>query len=125
MTRLIETSLADYYETMFPEEDSPTVLLGKLLSHLPKGSSKWDSEDAALFARDMPCWLSKSHFDLATHPRLCGIGALAEMYDFTIELIAVRPAPDGQGNVNLERCGAAMRSRLTLKQTMPWEVKPK
>lgn len=118
MTRFIESSLADHYEGLFPEEHSPTALLGKFLDYRPKGSRKWDSEDAAVFACGMHRWLSQSQFDPRIYPRLCAIGALAGMYDFAFELVAVvPPVPDGERSTTAAvRCGCTMRSCLTLKK---------
>ena len=111
VTRLAESSMADHFESLYPEEDSPTALFGLFLAHRPRDSDSWDAEDHTIFAQDVFTWLTKAHFDSKTHPRLCAVSALAGMYVCTTELAPVmcqgRPA------------GATMRTRLIPKTSTP------
>jgi len=96
LTRLVETSMADYYEALYPAETSPSSLLVKLLAHRPRGSEHWDAEDITLFARDMHTWLAEALFDPAVHPRLCAVGALAGLYEFATALEPASLIPGGR-----------------------------
>ena len=97
--------MADHFESLYPENNSPSYLLVKFLAHRPRGSEAWDAEDITIFACDMHTWLSTAQFDSATHPRLCAVGALAGMYTF---VTAVEPLLSADGRV----CGATMKGHL-------------
>ena len=111
LTRLVETSMADHFERMYPDEGSPTELFYKLLKHKPRGSEKWDTEDAALFAGDMHSWLSTASFNATTHPRLFAASAMAGMYVLVTSLEPVRSPVNGLPS------GAHMKVSLWPRQT--------
>lgn len=111
LARLVFSSMADHFEQMYPTESSPTVLLEKLITHRPRGSENWDSEDATLFMGDMHTWLATASFDSRVHPRLCAVGAMAGMYVFVTSLEAT------QGG------GCYMRGSLVPRQTLEDQAK--